>query len=76
MAQAPRPTSSMSSTCQDVWCRKLTGARHTGQVVGVVGADPQLDQPPGGRGHQPQLTADVEGAEPPAGLRGQAELSA
>src|ERR1700735_5033616 len=29
MAQAPRPTSSTSSTCQDVWCRKLTGAART-----------------------------------------------
>jgi len=29
LEQAPRPTSSTSSTCQDAWCRKLTGAART-----------------------------------------------
>src|SRR6202021_717465 len=133
MAQAPRPTSSTSSTCQDVWCRKLTGAASTstlwwsveqrrnaptslirsltlkpspsvkndvvacwsvlpstacpslrgrtrsgrgaGQVAGGVGAAPQGDQPPGGRGHEPQLAARVPGAEPPVALRREAEGS-
>ena len=48
--------------------------RGPGQVVGVVDADAQGDQPPGGRGNQPQLAAGVQGAEPPVGLRGEAEL--
>ena len=46
-----------------------------GQVIGVVHADTQGDQPAGGRGYQTQLAAaGVQGAEPPVGLRREAEL--
>ncbi len=45
-----------------------------GQVVGVVHADVQLDQPPGGSVDDPQLTAGVAGGEPAVAVGGQPEF--
>jgi hypothetical protein len=48
--------------------------RGPGQVVRVVGADPQLEQAPAGRGQQPQLPAGIGGAEPAVVGRGEPEV--
>jgi hypothetical protein len=48
--------------------------RRPGQVIGVVHADPQLDQAPGGGGDEHQLAAAVTSGEPAVALVGQPEL--
>jgi DNA-binding FrmR family transcriptional regulator len=48
--------------------------RGAGQVVRVVGADPQLEQPPDRCRRQPQLPAGVGGAEPAVVSRGEPEV--
>jgi hypothetical protein len=49
-------------------------SRGAGQVIRVVGTDPQLDQVPNGRRQQPQLPAGVGGAEPAVRLGGEPEV--
>src|SRR5260370_250512 len=88
IADPPRPTSSMSSTCQEVRFRQPTAAwsasgpnskaakpvSDPGDVVGVVRTDVNLHQPAHRRVHDPQLPAPVAGVEPAVMLWDQPEL--